>query len=276
MPDVKRSQQWVKLLFRQRIKMKIELTAEQVLAAIKNNCQDRECNIIKLKTIETIETKNQKIKNYETSSVFAPGVSDSSDGEKQSHVMPSAIPFGKDQKESQSQREEKEEFIPPVNSAPAKITYLTASLKKPESMTRTLNIDFRLETTAVGKFNKIVFSLTDRYREFFPNINDAHKEDWCYQQAWEYYHSLTTKERWIGKGRRRGVYKKGQHKNQKIKFGLSAVLELRKDVYVANVWISGNHFEFELNPTENARYPYRYDSKTTYDHTEYEEDGGWL
>jgi hypothetical protein len=247
--------------------MKQQLTAEQVLSAIKNNREKSECNIIKLNTIDTIETKHHKTKNYEISSVFAPGVVDAPVGENYSPVMPMAIPLG---------QEEEKESIPQENSAPPKITYLSASMKKPESATRTVNVDFRLESTAVGQFNKIVFSLSDRYREFFANIDDAHKEDWCYQQAWEYYHSLTIKERWIGKGRRRGVYKKGRHKNQKIKFGLSAVLELRRDVYVANVWISGNHFEFEFSPTENARYPFRYDSKTTFDHTEYEEDGGWL
>lgn len=248
--------------------VKSDLTTEQVLNAIRKHKPNKsECNI---KTLDTIDTKNQKTKNYETSSVFAPGVFDAKDDAKHSQVIPQ-LPLA-----VASLQEERSSQDNSVTKKPPDITYLSASLKAPRTATRTLNVDFRLGTSASGNFNKILFSLTDRYRDFFPNIDESRRNDWCYQQAWEYYHSLTVKEKWIAKGRRRGKFIKGNHVNQKIKFGLSAVLELRRGVYVANVWIEGNHFEFELSPVDNVVYPFRYDSKTTLDVTEYEDEGGWL
>jgi len=250
--------------------MKQQLTAEQVLSAIKNNREKSECNIKTLNTIDTIDTKHYKTKNYNTSSVFAPGVVDAPDGAKHNPVMPTAISFG--------QEEEKEEEIPQVNSAPPEITYISASLKNPTTERRQLNVDFRTANTPAGVFNKLVFNLTNRHREFFSNIPEEVHNDWEYQQCWEHYHGLTTKNRWLGKGRPRGKFTKtGKHVNQKIKFGLSAVLEECKEGgYLADFWIDGVHKQVFLSPVANKNYPYRYDSKTVLEKTEYLPRGGWL
>jgi hypothetical protein len=217
-----------------------------------------ECNIKTLNTIDIIDIKNYKTKNYDNSNSFADGVNSS-------NLSPISS-FGQDQESGVS---------PPVQTGPADISYLSVSLKAPKTDRRTLNVDFRLSTSAGGKFNKIVFALTDRYREFFSNLPKERHDDWEYQQCWEYYHGLAHKDKWIAKGRRRGKYVAGTHINQKIKFGLACVLEIKQGQYVANIWITGNHFEVVLNPVDNKQYPFRYDSKTLLDVTEYEEDGGW-
>jgi hypothetical protein len=246
--------------------MENKLTTAQVLELIR--AKQSECNIKTLNTIDTIDTKNYKTKNYEISSVFA-------NGGKQ---LPSSTssPIG-------LVPEELEGVIPPTEetvglnvSAAPEITYLSASLKATKAQTRTLNIDFRLSTTPAGKFNKLVFSLTNRYRDFFANLPEATHQDWEYQQAWEQYHSSSVTNKWLGKGRARGKYSKGKHINQKIKFGLSCVLEQKNGIYIANLWIEGLHKEIELSPVENAEFPYRYDSKTTLEKVEYIARGGWL
>jgi hypothetical protein len=243
------------------------LTTEQILEHVRNSKLEKsECNIKTLNTIDTINIKNYNTKNYDISSAFADG----------NAIAEKPLPNST----SCSLGQEKEEHSSLVNpgseiSAP-EIAYLSASLKAPKTLTRTLNVDFRLSTSPSGKFNKIVYSLTNRYREFFANIPEEHHGDWEYQQAWEYYHGLVDKNKWIGKGRPRGRFNKGVHVNQKIKFGLACVLELRKDIYIANVWIEGNHYAIELSPTANTSYPFRYDSKTVLSTTEYLPRGGWL
>lgn len=247
----------------------MKLTAEQILAEIAKNSREKsECNIKTLNTIDTIDTKNYKTKNYDTSSVFAPGVCDAQDGVKHNFQLPKAIPFGQKEEEHCSQE----------NSGPPQITYISVSLKNPNTERRQLNVDFRTANTPAGVFNKLVFNLTNRHREFFSNIPEEVHNDWEYQQCWEHYHGLTTKNRWLGKGRPRGKFTKtGRHVNQKIKFGLSAVLEECKEGgYLADFWIDGVHKQVFLSPVANKNYPYRYDSKTTLEKTEYLPRGGWL
>lgn len=257
-----------------------QITSQDMLNLVRKNQQESECNIKTLNTMDTINTKHHKIKNYETSSVFAPDVVDVNDA-KHSHLTSSSVGLASlssspcSDAVALSQKEEK--FISKDCPAQLEITYLSVSLKKITTDRRTLNVDFRTSSTPSGVFNKLVFNLTDRYREFFSNIPEEYHCDWEYQECWEHYHSLTIKEKWIGKGRPRGKFTKtGKHVNQKIKFGLSACLEQTKDGYLATLWIEGIHKQVLLSPTTNKEYPFKYDSKTIFEKTEYLPRGGWL
>jgi hypothetical protein len=232
-----------------------------------------ECNIKTLNTIDIIDIKHCKTKNYDISSAFASDqvVIDA----KQLPTTPSA-PVGI---APLSEQPRGPELCSAVNPGavlmPPEITYMSASLKASKSTRRTLNVDFRLSTSPGGKFNKIVFNLTDRYREFFSNVPEERRKDWEYQEAHDYYHGLVDTVKWIGKGRPRGKFAKGHHINQKIKFGLACVLEIKKNKPIANIWIEGLHYCLELEAVDNAAYPFRYDSKTSLETTEYLPRGGW-
>lgn len=238
----------------------------------KINADESECNIKTLNTIDTIDIKHYNTKNYDNSSAFA---SDYVSDVKMLPLMPSSSLGIASLLKQPTEEELCSQVNPGAVLTPPNITYISASLKASKTTRRTLNIDFRLSTSPGGKFNKIVFNLTDRYREFFNNIPDEHRNDWEYQEAYEYYHGLVDTVKWIGKGRPRGKFAKGQHINQKIKFGLACVLEMKKNKPIANVWIEGLHFEFELTATDNPAYPFRYDSKTSMETTEYLPRGGW-
>ena len=225
-----------------------QLTTEQVLEHIRKEHKS-EYNIKTLNTIDTIETKN-----YETSSVFAPGVkpllSSTSNG---------SVP------------EELKEVIPPaeetvsLNVSPApEITYLSASLKAPKTQRRTLNVDFRLSTSPPGYFNKLVFSLShsSRQREFFSNIPHEYREEWEYQEAYAKFSMILGKEKWLGKGRPRDKFVKGQITRSKIELGSACVLELKQGQYIAHLYIDGLYKELNLAPVANEQYPFRYDSGT--------------
>lgn len=253
------------------------ITKEDVLAAIQanKNVAGRECNIKTLNTIDTIDTKHYKTKNYETSSAFA--------RDDVTHANPAATEtsssFGLASLSAPEVLTPLEGTVSHSVSAAPEITYLSASLKNFKTERRTLNIDFRMTTTPGGQFNKLVFSLVDksRSREFLANLPSANHNDWEYQEALEQFVMSQHKDKWIGKGRARGVFTKaGKHVNQKVKIGTSATLELTPHGYRANIWIDGVHQQFLLSPVDNARYPFRYDSGSTMEKVEYVARGGWL
>jgi hypothetical protein len=240
----------------------------------------RECNIKTLNTIDTIDTKHYKTKNYETSSAFArddvthvklaatEALPSSGLASLSSSPCSDAVALPQDK-----------EALPPVNSAPPEFTYFSASLKNPTTLRRSLNLDFRLSTTPAGVFNKLVFSFThsSRSREFFANIPKEYHQDWEYQQAWEYFVLSQCKDKWIGKGRPRGKFIKGSFVNSKLELGMAGVMEFKNNIYLANVWIEGQHQVFELSPTDNERYPFRYDSGSVLEKVEVlPRRSGWL
>jgi hypothetical protein len=210
----------------------------------------RECNIKTLNTIDTM-IPNTITLNIEHQHTFA-----------QESVMLAAtsLPSSGIATLSASQGALEENDSSQVSDPPPEITYISASLKVAKTTRRTLNMDFRLSSTPANEFNKLVFNLTDRHREFFANIPAEHHQDWEYQNAWEYYHTLDADAKWIGKGRPRTKYNKGGFANTAVQLGLSAVLEQQGKKLIANVWIEGIHRSFELQPVENERYPFRYDS----------------
>ena len=214
-----------------------------------------------IKTLDTIDTKNYKIKNYDNSNSFANGVNSSN--------LSSIISFGQDQESGVS---------PPVQTGPLGITYLSASLKAFTTDRRTLNVDFRLSTTPAGHFNKLVFSLahSSRQREFFSNIDDKYKDEWEYQEAYAKFAMITGKEKWIGKGRPRDKYVKNRVIRSSIKLGTSCVLEINQDNLIAHLYIEGVYHEARLNPVANKQYPFRYDSGPAYEKPQIIARGGWL
>lgn len=225
--------------------------------------QGRECNI---KTLDTIDTKTLlklKTKHQHTfaqESVMMAATSSPSDG------LASL---------SASQKSLEENDSSQVLDPQPKITYLSASLKTPKTSRRTLNVDFRLSTTPGGDFNKLIFSLSDRRREFLANVPEAHHNDWEYASALEYYYSSSYDKLWIGKGRMRGKFIAGKHQNSKVKLGLACVLEETKKGYLVNIWIEGLHKEFELTEVQNKNYPFRYDSGASLETIEVLPRGGW-
>lgn len=218
-----------------------------------------------IKTLDTIDTKNYKTKNYEISNSFANGVNSSNSS--------SMIPFG------EGLSADSESGVSPPNQTPAfEIAYLSASLKHPTTLRRSLNVDFRLSTTPAGQFNKLVFSLThgSRQREFFSNIEDEHRDEWEYQEAYAKFAMINHKDKWIGKGRPRDKFVKNRVIRSSIKLGTACVLELNQGIYTAHLYIEGIYTEAILSPVPNTQYPFRYDSGPAYQKPQVIARGGWL
>ena len=240
--------------------------AQEILDHIR---QGRENNIRTLDTIDTMipDTKNTRISD--NSSISRPsaavnGLATSSSSSGQ-NIIGDVVAL----EENDSSQ---------VNPAPSKIVYACASLKAPNGNRRTLNVDFRLNTSEAGKFNKIVFNLSDRHREFFKNIEDDWRTLPAYEQAWEYYHTLNVKKemKWIGKGRLRGRFQEGKTPEKKIKKSVTCVLEQTQSGYLAHIWIEKFHLDLELRASNNIQYPFKsemIDDNTT---MKYDDEGGWV
>jgi len=234
-----------------------KLNSKEILARIsaEKKSAGREYNIKTLDTIDTIDTKNYKTKNYDISNAFA----------NDPVIDAKQLPIGTSLSLGQ---EIEEKLVSQVNPGavilPPEICYLSASLKSPKTIRRTLNVDFRLTTTPAGEFNKMVFSLThsSRGREFFSNIPEQYHNEWEYQEAYAKFIMINSRDKWIGKGRVRDKFVKGNIFRNSIELGLACVLEQRQSVPVAHLWIDGKYREITLMPVDNAQYPYRYDSES--------------
>jgi hypothetical protein len=240
--------------------------AEKILEKIR---QGRECNIKTLNTIDTKTLKTLKTKNQHTFAHEGDALID----DEMLVDLTSSFSSGKAIEEAFMPLEENDSSQ--VVARPPEITYISASLKSAKTTRRTLNVDFRLNSTPGGDFNKLVFSLSDRRREFLSNIPKQHQDDWEYTEALTYHLASTNNNIWIGKGRPRGKFIKGNHINSKIQLGLSCVLEQTQKGYLVNLWIDGNHKEFELLPVDNKNYPFRYDSGASLETIEVLPRGGW-
>jgi len=238
---------------------KMDPRAQKILDKMR---EGRECNIKTLNTIDTKTLKTLKTKHQHTFAQEGVALNEN----EMYAGRTSSFSSGQTSKENDSSL---------VELRPPEITYISASLKAPKTTRRTLNVDFRLGTTPGGNFNKLVFSLSDRRREFLSNIPQQHHNDWEYTEALAYYYSSTNTNIWIGKGRVRGKFVKGNHINSKIKLGLSCVLEQTSKGYLANVWIDSIHKDFELMPVDNQSYPFRYDSGASLEKIEVLPRGGW-
>ena len=218
--------------------------------------QGRENNIIisnikNNRIIEILNTKNQN--KFAQESVMADALTSSSSS-------------GKADEENDSSQ---------VNPRPPKIVYMSVSLMATKTTRQRINVDFRLDTTPANEFNKLVFSLTDRKREFLDNVPQQYHNDWEYQQALEHWVMSTTDERWIGKGRPRRTFQAGQKYQSKLQLGLSCVMEKTRQGYAVNLWIEGTHHQCELAKTGNSMYPYRYSSDDALTAPDILPRGGW-
>jgi hypothetical protein len=241
---------------------KSQIILEKIRAGRENN----------IRTLDTIDTKILDTKNTRTSdinSISRPSAA--ANGMSASPCFPGQDILGDVvalEENASSQ----------VVARPGKIIYACASLKNPSGNRRSLNLDFRLDTTASNKFNKVVFNLTDRHREFFNNV----PEDWhqlpAYEQAWEFYHTLSCKKenKWIGKGRLRGKFVEGKTPDKKIKKSVTCVLEQTTQGYIANIWIEHFHLELELRASGNKHYPFKSEMIDDNASVKYDDEGGWL
>jgi hypothetical protein len=229
----------------------------------------RENNIRTLNTIDTMIPDTMNTRTSDTNSISRPSAavnglatSSFSSGQK---VIDDVVVL----EENDSSQ---------VCTAPSKIVYACASLKAPNGNRRTLNIDFRLNTSDSGKFNKVVFNLSDRHREFFNNIPDDWKVLPAYEQAWEYYHTLDVKKetKWIGKGRLRGRFQEGKTPDKKIKKSVTCVLEQTQLGYIAHIWIEKFHLDLELRASTNKQYPFKSEMIDDNSTMKYDDEGGWV
>jgi hypothetical protein len=230
--------------------MENKITTAQILETISLN--KSEYNIKTLNTIDTIDTKN-----YEISSVFAHGV-------KQLPSSTSSL-IGLVPEELKEVVVPTEQTVGLNVSAAPEITYLSASLKASKTIRRTLNVDFRLSTTPPGTFNKLVFSLahSSRQREFFSNIPEQYRNEWEYEETYAKFSMILGKDKWLGKGRPRDKFIKGQVRRSTLELGSACVLEIKQGQNIVHLYIEGMYKELILSPVDNQQYPFRYDSGST-------------
>lgn len=140
-----------------------------------------------------------------------------------------------------------------------KIRYACASLTANESAERkTINLDFAIGDST--KFNQIVFPLTQRGREYLPNIPLEEKMEWAphslIPQLWK---EEKRTHRWIGKANSKKKWIPGKitktHRIEKT----GAFLVFREDTqdFLLKVWIEDWHFEIVLAATDNHLFPFK-------------------
>jgi hypothetical protein len=139
------------------------------------------------------------------------------------------------------------------------IRYACASLVASESLERkTINLDFAVGEST--KFNQVVFPLTQRGREYLPNIPVEEKLEW---EQHVNIHQLWKDEKqhdsWIGKANSKKKWIPGKiTKTHRIeKTGAYLVYHKDSNAYLLKVWIEDWHFEIILTPTDNDRFPYK-------------------
>jgi hypothetical protein len=222
----------------------------------------RENNIRTLDTIDTMIPDTKNIRTSDNSCISRPSAA-------ANILTTSSISSGQAIEENDSSQ---------VLAGPPKIVYAAASLKAPTGNRRTLNLDFRLNTTPSGKFNKLVFNLSDRSREFLNNVPDEWHPLPAYTEPKEVYamSDAGTNKKWIGKGRLRGRWQEGKTPDKKIKKSTAAVLEEVKDGYVAHVWVDDFRLELTLRSSPNRQYPFKSEMIDDPSTQKYDDEGGWL
>jgi hypothetical protein len=117
--------------------------------------------------------------------------------------------------------------------------YIAVTLKTQKSEDRLeVNVDFRLQNSANGKFNKLIFNLVGwgRRREFFANIEDL--KDWHgYQSAY----NQQGKADYIGKGRPRVKQTKGMIKRSPIREETAMMISAEGQLQ-CHLWIEDAYF----------------------------------
>lgn len=240
--------------------MSKKLTTQQVLAAL-----GRENNIRTLDTIDTMISDTKNIRKLDINSISRPpaavnvlAATPSSSGQVIEGVL--------------EENDSSQVVLPP------KIVYACASLKDPKGNRRTLNLDFRLDTSPSGKFNKLVFNLSDRSREFLHNVPKEWHNLPVYTNAKEKFVDSDSPlgKKWMGKGRIRSSWVDGKTPDKKMKKNTAAVLEETRDGYLAHVWIEQFYLELPLKASNNKYYPFKSELIDDPNTQKWDDEGGWV
>ena len=139
------------------------------------------------------------------------------------------------------------------------IRYACASMVANESLERkTINLDFAVGEST--KFNQIVFPLTQRGREYLPNIPEEEKQTWnphlLIHKMWKEEKVYDT---WIGKANSKKKWIPGKiTKTHRIEnTGALLVHHPDNNAFLLKCWIDNWHFEIILTPTNNERFPFK-------------------
>lgn len=139
------------------------------------------------------------------------------------------------------------------------IRYACASIVASEnSERRTVNLDFAIGDST--KFNKITFPMTQRGREYLPNIPIEEKLAWPQHiEIHELWKEHKKSIRWIGKANKRQQYVPGKIKKtfRIQRTGAFLVYNPDSDLFTFKCWIDSWHFEIILGATANSRFPYK-------------------
>jgi DNA-dependent RNA polymerase auxiliary subunit epsilon len=133
----------------------------------------------------------------------------------------------------------------------ANFQYIAVSLKTKTLEDRLeVNVDFRLQNSANGKFNKLVFNLVgwSRRREFFANIEEI--KDW---RGYQLAYKEQGKEDYIGKGRPRVKQAKGSVKRSPIREETAMLLSTIEGEVQCHLWIEDAYFVLPFIPWSDQR-----------------------
>lgn len=136
--------------------------------------------------------------------------------------------------------------------ATSQISYACLTLHKPNPKKLTdhrqrINLDFRIDDSS--KFNKLVFSLTQKDSEFYSNLMDDWGSVAAYINAFTLYKDLKAQgiKCWIGKGCIRQTYKKGKSLKSKMRPETTMVMWDKGDSVGGRCWLEQAEFEFEFD-----------------------------
>lgn len=140
----------------------------------------------------------------------------------------------------------------------SKIRYACASLIAGDSQERkSINLDFSVDDS--NKFNKIVFPLTSRSREYLANIPLEEKLEWAIHAQLPQLHKDHNGPSWIGKAQTRQIFIPGKIKKSHRLEKTGAILTYNETNQNFNLkcWIEDWHIEITLYPSGNIRFPFK-------------------
>lgn len=128
----------------------------------------------------------------------------------------------------------------------AALTLLKPNPNKVKENRQKVNLDFIVGESI--KFNKLVFSLTQKDSEFYANLPDDWQEITAYADAWKLYRDFKKiNDAWIGKGCIRQTYKPGKRTKSKMRAETTMVLWRNADGVYGRCWIESSVFDFEFD-----------------------------
>lgn len=141
------------------------------------------------------------------------------------------------------------------------LSFMRLSLAKmtgvPSSLT--MNVDLRLNSTPPNTFNRFVFNLSDRGRDFKRGIKDKFvdwESDPSYSRCDDYFLSLKDAGNlvWIGKGRERGIYKAGCSAKTPIVDFMCMVVYFDGHQFRGRFYFEDSEVDFTINEEGKAKH----------------------